>query len=363
MKRFFLVVFISIALVSCRTQNQAAANLYGTIYYPSPKGDVWWLPADCLLVGSNCPQPRASLIENSLWPMEWSNDGGKSLIYKKTSSEDGFAVFDSQSYAWSPLVDMAYLDSAKFSPDGKYVAVVGVKEGEGAQATDVQDKLASVYLFSVDSSTLKDFTPQLRGRKFNVNWLNNHTVLFETHVPYGECGLFAVDIETNVQTRLTRRPACDVRAAPSPDGTQIAYVEQDSNNVDLHRLYRMKSDGSDRQLVVELPTVSMLPYWTVDGDSLIIQALTRRDGQWLSTVYTIGLDGTGLREVYTDKRLLAVRILPKSVKDHILVFMRNDRLGNVDEYRLVNLSDGSSIGLMVPGFDSGKAPEWISWQP
>ena len=119
-----------------------------------------------------------------------------------------------------------------------------------------------------------------------------------------------VNIDRSKPSRLTHDLDWNVMPAWSPDGSRIAFVKYGYLPMwtecveDTRGLYLMDTDGSDVRMVAPFTfpqRVLHTPVWSPDGDSLAYvlaeYACGERfdNGDVQSALYTVGVDGSGLR--------------------------------------------------------------------
>ena len=99
--------------------------------------------------------------------------------------------------------------------------------------------------------------------------------------------LYAVNAGTGELRRLTRDPEAQTHPAWSPDGSRLAFAEQQSNG--KWAIFTMGFDGNGRKRVTGSQISAQEPAWSPDGKKIafILQELDR------ATVAVINADGTG----------------------------------------------------------------------
>ncbi len=176
-----------------------------------------------------------------------------------------------------------------WSPDGRRIAFLGADPRQGGTELEMP---ASIYTVAPDGSDLQQLP--IEGPVRELDWSPDGSRLvisrlaadpFEDRLE-GRLGqdLFAVDLETGAETRLTE----DGRSwdpAWSPDGSQIAFV---SGSPRLHALFVVGADGSDRRRLTDPDGTDGSPTWSPDGEWI---AVTRRVATATGTSGALGPSG------------------------------------------------------------------------
>jgi TolB protein len=112
--------------------------------------------------------------------------------------------------------------------------------------------------------------------------------------------LFVVDADGSSLRPIVTTDLDELEPAWSPDGEWIAFVAQGVGSPGLpDGIYRMRPDGSDRQLVLELDDLRSGLDWSPDGQSLAFS--TRASGSG-PEIFTVRRDGTGLSQLTNEPR-------------------------------------------------------------
>jgi Tol biopolymer transport system component len=135
---------------------------------------------------------------------------------------------------------------ASYSPDGKEIAFMTVREGN-----------PEIYVLTVD------------GREVNLtnnptldmvpDWSPDGTkILFMSDREEGNKEIYVYDLEGDSVENLTKHPANDSDPAWSPDGSMIAFVSDRDGNVEI---YVMRADGTGVRRVTDNPADDIHPVW------------------------------------------------------------------------------------------------------
>ena len=145
-------------------------------------------------------------------------------------------------------------------------------------------------------------------------------------------------------TRTTDDPSND---APrwSPDGTRLTFARQATgpSGGRLTNVFVVNADGSDLRALTLDELFAIDPDWAPDGSSIVFLASAPVNGEqepFVSDIYTIRLDGTGIRQLTRD----GVSARPNWTADGRIVFVRmpTDAEGAVTAFELwVMNADGS----------------------
>ncbi|HET7249286.1 MAG TPA: Ig-like domain-containing protein [Gemmatimonadales bacterium] len=114
----------------------------------------------------------------------------------------------------------------------------------------------------------------------------------------GSLKLYWVD---RANLSVLRRAATDTALATdpaiSPDGSRVAYVSTRDGNPEI---YVMDADGTNLQRVTNDPQADGRPVFTPDGAGLVFQSQRTVNGKQFLQIYSVALDGSGLKALTTD---------------------------------------------------------------
>ena len=114
----------------------------------------------------------------------------------------------------------------------------------------------------------------------------------------GSLKLYWVD---RANLSVLRRAATDTALATdpaiSPDGSRVAYVSTRDGNPEI---YVMDADGTNLQRVTNDPQADGRPVFTPDGAGLVFQSQRTVNGKPFLQIYSVALDGSGLKALTTD---------------------------------------------------------------
>lgn len=149
----------------------------------------------------------------------------------------------------------------------------------------------------------------------------------------------------------------DVDEAPvlSPDGTRIAVTSAFSG---LPQVFVMKTDGSGRIPVTNLPSGAVLASWTPDGRQLLFNGQNAR-------TYMVNADGTGLRLITVDSMDEQLPVLSPDGKRIVYVTQRNstDSLSLLELY-VMNVDGTHPVRLTTTtGMTATALNLFPAWSP
>jgi Tol biopolymer transport system component len=318
------------------------------------------MPADCLIKTSECPKPQieSSFINTSTWRvLDWSPDGTQAFVIASNVPDwvgeikDELFLFDPKTYSLKSLIRMGHINNVAWSPNAKFLAVAGVKEGSDASSTEIQILFSSIFLVSPDGQTVQNLTDELHGMKHHISWLNQETILFELDNYPNECGTYLLNIQNKKITGLLEKPVCSVFPQPSPDGKLIAYGNIKENK---NRLYIMDADGSNQKILAEYGDESVLPLWSPNQEWLRLDSNTN-NGRLLSI---ISPDGTNFKHVYQSKTYTYGKWAPID-EPYLLVYEFGTSF--IAKWFIIAIPSGDI--KMFPKLDGNHIPLWISWRP
>ena len=353
-------------MVACQGISESPSSQTGELFLPV-NDQIAFVPADCVITDAGCPTPtKVQFISQPHFTRisDWSSDSSKALAFAQDSASAKTDLFILKPHDYSPqlLASMAYIEDAHWSPDGKWIAVIGVKDGDPktAGSTDNQIQSSRLYLYSADGSEVQDLTGNLMGQKHDLSWLDQNSILLEVYTSFENCGLYKINIITNEQSRLTESPACWIWPVAAPDGTRIAFVDNDNANGSKRKVFTMAPDGSDIQPVVELQGLAVYPRWSTDSKWITLRTVEDHLG---GAIYLVHPNGTNMQKIYQEPALIYDTVLPPSSGEKLLVKVVNNFSGETEKWMLISIPDGKSHEIQLSGFDATNQPEWLSWRP
>ncbi len=120
-------------------------------------------------------------------------------------------------------------------------------------------------------------------------WLADGRIVF-WDCPEDKCGLYAMQSDGTSPVRLTMAEH-DTAPAPSPDGSQVAFMSNRDGNWEVYSVDMKRPEGLEGEGIIRLTNNAArdgLPTWSPDGRWLAF--VTDRDGVW--AVWVTSPDGS-----------------------------------------------------------------------
>jgi TolB protein len=164
-----------------------------------------------------------------------------------------------------------------WSPDGKLIAFASRRDGK-----------SHIFVMRPDGSGTRRLTNEAFDDEHPTWSPNGKRITFAR-----EGGLFVVAVTGGFAKRVGHGLGSAADPALSPDGTLIAY-DYRQPGFSIRELWLMNADGTGNHRLTALRQVSTSPAWSPDGKRLAFESdLHDQHDQ----VYTVGVDGKGLRRV------------------------------------------------------------------
>ena len=124
----------------------------------------------------------------------------------------------------------------------------------------------------------------------------NGKIVFETNRD-GNDEIYVMDADGGNPLNLTQHPARDIRPDWSPDGKQIAFISNRSENEEIlvgnEEIYVMDADGGNLRNLTQHPALDGYPDWSPDGKQILFTS--NRDGGY--NTYVMDADGRHVRQL------------------------------------------------------------------
>jgi TolB protein len=171
----------------------------------------------------------------------------------------------------------------------------------------------------------------------------------------GYAQVFVIDLRDHQVRMLTHTRANSGLPAWSPDGRRIAFAT-DRNAPGGDVIYVMNADGTEQAAVTHnLPgTNDGWPSWAPDGRHLAFA----RDTGGGSAIYTVGLDGRGLKRLTADENALDTQ--PAWSPDGKEIVFETDLFMLPGQIFAMRSDGGRRRQLTDPSVGASSRPTWSS---
>ena len=342
-------------IITPSAQLSASGEIYFTLAdetYPDPHLRLVQLPADCLIKGSGCPEPQIvpgyPNHDSSILPLAWSPDGKlAALASQAPSNADRMAlyIFNPFDGSWKAIYeDEIIYETVQWSPDGQWLSFLSQ-----------HNNLRSIEVIHPDGSGLKD----LSGDQFSAaedelganGWLGNE-LIFIAGKPRHPAAYRMRPGESQPRKLLDSLLGKAI-LLPSPRGEYIAFIEGSDKT---QTLSLMNPNGVTIRALASFQNGGFgLVVWSPDGKQLAF--VVGNDPDNSSNVYLIGIDGTGLRQVYQGRGIFNVVFAPD---EQSLAVEGDDATGM--HIFMVSLNGGGQQILQAPGLRLDTRWQGLSWR-
>ncbi len=150
------------------------------------------------------------------------------------------------------------------------------------------DEQHNVWRIDLDSGTAKQLTDNPKAQEYPVEVSPDGKTLLVASNLHGQLNLLALDLKTNQYQQLTNYAFPIMEAKYSPDGSQIVYVTNETEDLNNLDVYLMKADGSDQQRIIQAKVGSQegISDWSKDGR--YISVASDVSGKGRIGVYEVG---------------------------------------------------------------------------
>jgi TolB protein len=227
--------------------------------------------------------------------------------------------------------------SPAYSPDGRRIAFLSLRKGDG-----------EIYVMDSDGGSVRELTFS-RANDDDPSWSPaGDRIAFESSRTGGDTEVWVMRADGRGQTRLTSSPGFDGDPSFSPDGTRIAFTSTRDGN---RELYVMRADGSDQRRLtftsgpVDDPTVDGVdqnPSWSPDGKRIAFDST--REGSL--DVFVMAADGSDQRRL-TDSP--AIDAIPVWSPDGRLLLFSSDRTSRDRRELYTMRTDGTAVRRLAAG--------------
>ena len=253
------------------------------------------LPGSCVAAQTPCPEPETITppfgFNFSLTPLIWSPDGKyAALAYRLIKMEILLTCFCSTRSGDLAAIGRVQFHRISHSVTGWEWLAFRVQDGEGGE---------DIYAVRRDGSDLIDLTASNKlpekGRPYRLSgWLNDNVILRSGNPVDGGL-VYLWHIVDGVTKPLFDTPWNKDDLVPSPDSSFLVYTDVSGQKTVLKLL---TPDGRVIRDLVTFQGGSIYPIlWSPDGTQI---AFTEMDSEFANgqDVYLIGSDGRNLQQVY-----------------------------------------------------------------
>ena len=164
-----------------------------------------------------------------------------------------------------------------WSPDATRIAFVSQRSGS-----------FDVYVMNADGTGTRRLTSG-KGNDSHPTWSpDGRRLVFDR-----DGDIFAMNADGTDVTRISDVTAAEGEPSWSPDGKWIAYVRRTPGTAS-RELWLMRPDGSRRRALTARNATVATPAWSPDSSRVVFAS---NEGGEIYKLYTIGVDGKGLRSV------------------------------------------------------------------
>ena len=145
-----------------------------------------------------------------------------------------------------------------------------------------------VYVMNADGTGTRRLTSG-KGNDSHPTWSpDGRRLVFDR-----DGDIFAMNADGTDVTRISDVTAAEGEPSWSPDGKWIAYVRRTPGTAS-RELWLMRPDGSRRRALTAQNATVATPAWSPDSSRVVFAS---NEGGEIYKLYTIGVDGKGLRSV------------------------------------------------------------------
>jgi dipeptidyl aminopeptidase/acylaminoacyl peptidase len=158
------------------------------------------------------------------------------------------------------------------------------------------DEQHNIWQIDLNSGEAKQLTDNPKAQEFPMEANPDGKTLLVLSNLYGQLNLLALDLRTHEYRQLTHYAFPINGAKYSPDGTQIAYVTNETDDLNNADVYLMNADGSSPRRIIQVKVGSQdsISDWSKDGRYLAVGSdaggkgqigvydVTKGDLRWIS---------------------------------------------------------------------------------
>jgi LysM repeat protein len=222
---------------------------------------------------------RQVLVSNASQPQ--LNSGGDLLAYRSWDPKGRGVAFLTIGGGRGGLLSSFLEDGLpSWAPDSVTIAFASRREG---------DRVSRLY--RVNQVSGEEHSLNLIGEY--VSTLPDGRLVFKGCTVEGACGIYMSGPEGGILDLLTDNTS-DTAPAPSPDGTQIAFMSFEREGAGNWEVYVMSSGGGNITRLTNSGSNDGLPTWSPDGSTIAF--VSDRDGTW--GIWAMNPDGSNQRKLF-----------------------------------------------------------------
>ena len=170
----------------------------------------------------------------------------------------------------------------RWSPSGSQIAYIS------GELPEIQPRSRAIWRMKSDGSDLAALATEVDRESYPSFSPDGKWIAFVSRRD-ANTDIYAVNVETNEETRLTMHLGYDSYPDWSPDGERIAFVSSRDGNNDV---FTMTADQEQLINLTKSVTGEYHPTWSPDGEKI---AFSRRMGDTSTRIYVI--DSNGQNEI------------------------------------------------------------------
>jgi dipeptidyl aminopeptidase/acylaminoacyl peptidase len=134
------------------------------------------------------------------------------------------------------------------------------------------DEQHNIWQIDLESGQATQLTDHPQAQEYPIEASADGKTLLVASNLYGQMNLLALDLETCAYRQLTQYAFPVMSATYSPDGSQIAYVTNETDDLNNADVYLMNADGSNQHRIIQVKVGSQdeVSDWSEDGRYLAI---------------------------------------------------------------------------------------------
>ena len=181
-----------------------------------------------------------------------SPDGSKIAFWSDSDGSQQVFVMNADGSGVQQVTDDPYgAEMPAWSPDGTQLAYLGF-------GNEARRNIFVLDLASGESTRVTD----LQSEPFEPSWSPDGQIAYTL---LGDRHIRLIDPATGKGSVLLTDPVSAWNAQWSPDGNQVAYVQQGDRNA----IWVMDADGSGKRELVQNVNVDVIPLWSEDGTRIV----------------------------------------------------------------------------------------------